>query len=286
MPPLTARRSGDKFQLRSATNFKRGPVLARDHERPFLVRGHAGFHGRGGGLPGGLPGLSDDLYLQRGVLDRGHFSLAHFRNIAQNPPIRQSILNSILLGLTTTAATTLLAVPLALVAVRYAFRGKGILTGLLLVPMIMPPFVGAIGMRRLLAREGSVNLILQHLGLVSRGVDFLGKSGFWAVVLLQVLHLYPIMYLNVAAALANVDLSLEEAARNMGDHGLRLFRKITFPLMLPGYFAGAVLVFIWAFTDLGTPLIFDYQRVVAFKKSSMRSTTSIRTRWPTRWSSS
>ena len=99
----------------------------------------------------------------------GHFSLAHFRNIAQNPPIRQSILNSILLGLTTTAATTLLAVPLALVAVRYAFRGKGILTGLLLVPMIMPPFVGAIGMRRLLAREGSVNLILQHLGLVSQG---------------------------------------------------------------------------------------------------------------------
>jgi iron(III) transport system permease protein len=195
----------------------------------------------------------------------GHFSLAHFRNIFQNPPIRQSILNSILLGLTTTAATTLLAVPLALVAVRYAFRGKGILTGLLLVPMIMPPFVGAIGMRRLLAREGSVNLILQHLGLVSQGVDFLGTSGFWAVVLLQVLHLYPIMYLNVAAALANVDPSLEEAARNMGDHGLRLFRKITFPLMLPGYFAGAVLVFIWAFTDLGTPLIFDYQRVVAFK---------------------
>src|SRR5208337_4278580 len=84
-------------------------------------------------------------------------------------------------------------------------------------------------------------------------------------VLLEVLHLYPIMYLNVAAALANVDPSLEEAARNMGDSGFRLFRKITFPLMLPGYFAGAVLVFIWAFTDLGTPLMFDYQRVVACK---------------------
>jgi iron(III) transport system permease protein len=197
----------------------------------------------------------------------GHFSLAYFGNIFQNPPIRQSILNSILLGFTTTAATTLLAVPLAIVAARYAFRGKGILTGLLLVPMIMPPFVGAVGMRRVLAVEGPVNLILQRLGLVSQGqgVDFLGAGGFWAVVLLQVLHLYPIMYLNVAAALANVDPSLEEAARNMGDSGFRLFRKITFPLMLPGYFAGAVLVFIWAFTDLGTPLIFDYQRVVAFK---------------------
>ena len=97
------------------------------------------------------------------------------------------------------------------------------------------------------------------------GLDFLGAGGFWAVVLLEVLHLYPIMYLNVAAALANVDPSLEEAARNMGDSGFRLFRKVTFPLMLPGYFAGAVLVFIWAFTDLGTPLIFDYQSVVALQ---------------------
>ena len=83
------------------------------------------------------------------------------------------------------------------------------------------------------------------------------------MVALEVLHLYPIMYLNVAAALANVDPSLEDAARNMGDSGFRLFRKVTFPLMLPGYFAGAVLVFIWAFTDLGTPLIFGYSRVVA-----------------------
>jgi len=83
------------------------------------------------------------------------------------------------------------------------------------------------------------------------------------VVILEVLHLYPIMYLNVAAALANVDPSLEEAARNMGSSGFRLFRTVTFPLMLPGYFAGAIIVFIWAFTDLGTPLIFNYRQVVA-----------------------
>jgi len=193
----------------------------------------------------------------------GSFSLAYFRFILKNPVYRGAILNSILLGAAATAATTLLAVPLAFLATRYRFHGKGILTGLLLVPMIMPPFVGAIGMRHLLARGGSINLILQKLGLVSQGIDFLGAGGFWGVVALEVLHLYPIMYLNVAAALANVDPALEEAARNMGDSGFRLFRKITFPLMLPGYFAGAVLVFIWAFTDLGTPLIFGYQRVAA-----------------------
>src|SRR4029077_6500936 len=41
-----------------------------------------------------------------------------------------------------------------------------------------------------------------------------------------------------------------------------VFRTITFPLLLPGYFAGACLVFVWAFTDLGTPLVFQYRAVI------------------------
>src|SRR5437879_11893460 len=49
----------------------------------------------------------------------------------------------------------------------------------------------------------------------------------------------------------------------MGANSLKLFRTVTFPLMLPGYFAGAIIVFIWAVTDLGTPLVFEYREVVA-----------------------
>jgi len=81
-------------------------------------------------------------------------------------------------------------------------------------------------------------------------------------VVLQVLNLYPIMFLNISAAMANVDPALREAAQNLGAGGWRLFRTITLPLILPGYFAGAIIVFIWAFTDLGTPLIFGFSRVV------------------------
>ena len=62
------------------------------------------------------------------------------------------------------------------------------------------------------------------------------------------------MYLNIAAAMANVDPSLEEAAENMGAGRFKLFWTVTLPLMIPGYFAGASVVFIFAFTDLGTPL--------------------------------
>lgn len=197
------------------------------------------------------------------------FSLVFFKLMLTGPNYREVLVNSLNLGLATTLLTTLLSLPLVLLLVRYEFPGKGLLTGLILIPMVLPPFVGAIGMRQLLARFGSINLLLLQMGIIDQPIDWLGGGGFWGVVVLEVLHLYPIMYLNVAVALANVDPSLEEAARNMGASGFKLFRTVTFPLMLPGYFAGAVIVFIWAFTDLGTPLVFEYREVIAVQIFNM-----------------
>lgn len=204
--------------------------------------------------------LSD--VFRESLVHGGTFSTAFYRNAMTDPVILEAIGNSFLLAVVTTFLTALLAVPVAFATARYRFPCKTVLLGLLLVPMIMPPFVGAIGMRQLLARFGSVNLLLMDAGLISAPIDWLGSSRFWGVVILEVLHLYPIMYLNVAAAIANVDPSLEEAAVNMGSGSGRLFRRITLPLMMPGLFAGGAVVFIWAFTDLGTPLVFEFRRVV------------------------
>ena len=197
------------------------------------------------------------------------FSLVFMKLLFSSPNYTIILANSVNLGLTVTLLTTLLSLPLALLLVRYNFPGKGILNGLILIPMVLPPFVGAIGMRHLLARFGSVNLLLLDLGVINQPIDWLGGGSFWGVVILEALHLYPIMYLNLAAALANIDPSLEEAAKNMGASGFRLFRTVTFPLMLPGYFAGAIIVFIWAFTELGTPLVFEFREVVAVQIFSM-----------------
>ena len=101
---------------------------------------------------------------------------------------------------------------LALLLVRYEFPGKSLLNGLILIPMVLPPFVGAIGMRQLLARFGSINLLLLDMGAISQPIDWLGGGSFWGVVILEALHLYPIMYLNLAAALANV-LSVGSASQ-------------------------------------------------------------------------
>lgn len=203
-----------------------------------------------------------DLKITVQQLPRKRYTLVFFRQMVANPILRTCIVNSFNIGAAVTLLTTLLSVPLAFFMVRYRFRGRSLVEALLLVPMVLPPFVGAIGMRQFFARFGSVNLLLMQLGLIQGPIDWFSGGGFLGVVILEALHLYPIMYLNVAAALANIDPSLEEAAENMGARGWTLFRTITFPLLLPGYFAGAVIVFIWAFTDLGTPLVFEYRSVV------------------------
>jgi iron(III) transport system permease protein len=204
------------------------------------------------------------LLLKGAFVVEGRFSLQYFGMLLSSPLQREALFNSFAIALLTTALTTLLTLPLAWAMTRFRFKGKALLGSLLLVPMIMPPFVGAIGLRQLLSRFGSLNLLLTDLGLIppDKPVDWLGEGGFWGIVLLQVLNLYPIMFLNVSAAMANIDPALREAAQNLGSSGWRLFRTITLPLILPGYFAGAIIVFIWAFTDLGTPLIFGFSRVV------------------------
>ncbi|HCK13575.1 TPA: ABC transporter permease, partial [Candidatus Poribacteria bacterium] len=192
------------------------------------------------------------------------FSLEYFQLIITNETYREMLFNSFKMGVSVTVMTTIFSLPIAYLLVRYNFKGRGILQGIILIPMIMPPFVGAVGMKQLFGLYGSINTLLAKLGLIDimDPIDWFG-SGFAGVVFLSTLHLYPIMYLNVSASLANVDPSLEEAAENMGASKFRLFWTITVPLMLPGYFAGAILVFIWAFTDLGTPLIFNYNEVIA-----------------------
>ncbi len=194
----------------------------------------------------------------------GQFTLFYFELMVKDQWYLQAITNSLQIAILSTVFASLISLPLAFLMVRYDFPGKRVFQGIILLPLVMPPFVGAIGLKQLFSRYGSINLLLMQLGLLSTPIDWLG-GGFWGVILMESLHLYPLLYLNISAALANIDPTLEEQARNMGSTGFHLFRTITFPLMLPGYLSGALVVFIWAFTDLGAPLIFDYRQVVSSK---------------------
>jgi len=193
-----------------------------------------------------------------------HFSLDYFFIIFENPFYRECFLNSLLIAIFSTAFCLIIAIPLAQLFLRYRFPGKAIFSTLLLIPLILPPFVGAIGLKQFFSRFGSLNLILSQWNLIDlqNPPDWFGSGGFIGIILLQVLHLYPIMYLSVQAALANIDPSLRDSARNLGADSFHIFRTISFPLALPGVFAGASIVFVAAFTDLGVPLMFDFQTTV------------------------
>jgi len=206
------------------------------------------------------------LILKEGVVDaNGHLTGRYLLVLVESPLYRGALANSFLLACTTTALAFALALPLAFISDRFLFPAKNLLSSLVLVPMILPPFVGAIGIKQIFGQCGALNALIVALGLKPHGwtFDWFAANQFLGIAIVQALSLYPILYLNTVAALANVDPAMEEAAENLGCTGLRRFRKITLPLIRPGLFAGGTIVFIWAFTELGVPLIFDYPRVAS-----------------------
>src|ERR1035437_10182991 len=204
--------------------------------------------------------------LQGGFVDAdGKFTLAYLTTLLADPIYLAGLRNSFLLACATPILALGIALPLAFISDRFNYPGKGLLGSLVLIPMILPPFVGAIGIKQIFGQYGALNALIIDLGLRPHGwtFDWFAANQFWGIVLVEALSLYPIIYLNAIAALANVDPAMEEAAQNLGCTGLRRFWKITLPLIQPGLFAGGTIVFIWSFTELGTPLIFDYARVTS-----------------------
>lgn len=183
------------------------------------------------------------------------WTLRHIALIFRDPSMREGLVNAFLIAACVTTTSLAIGLPLAVLTARYTFPGKRALAAAVLIPLILPPFVGAIGLRAIMGRAGAINTLL------GTDFDFLGQGRFWGVVIVEALHLYPIIYLNAAAALANLDPALDEAAENLGAGFWRRLWTVTLPLSRSGIFAGGTLVFIWAFTELGTPLMFDYYTV-------------------------
>ncbi len=203
--------------------------------------------------------------LQGGFYDADQFTVGYVVEVFRNPIYLEGLRNSFALAIFSTALSVLIAVPLAFMADRYVFPLKKLFMGLVLLPIMLPPFVGAIGVKHIFGQYGAANALLEAIGWLGEGetIDWLGRGQFWGVVVVTALSLYPILYLNALASLANIDPAMEEAADNLGCRGWKRFFRITLPLMRPGLFAGCTICFIWSFTELGVPLIFDYSRLTA-----------------------
>ena len=198
----------------------------------------------------------------------GHFSPNHFCNFFERALFKESFINSLIAGLMAVIFGSLISLPLAFFTIKYDFKGRTLIQTLGILPLVMPPFVGAVALQLVLGKSGVVNLLF--LKWFDTTIPFM--DGLKGVIIVQTLHYFPFIFLNASASLANVDPCLEEMAQNLGAHALRLFRRVTLPLMMPGYVAGVLLVFIRVIDDLGTPLMLNYTKMLA-PQAYLRVTT-------------
>ncbi|PYN26971.1 MAG: hypothetical protein DMD99_03890 [Candidatus Rokuibacteriota bacterium] len=193
--------------------------------------------------------------------EAGRLTLANFVEFARDRYYIRALGNSLLLGLGTVAATSVLGFAVAFLLVRYDFAGRNLFSYLTLIPIISPPLVGVLGFTFIMGRAGTVNVLLEDWFGLARPVNFV--YGLHGVLLVETLHLFPMITLNVVDALAKIDPALEEAAESVGARGWKKLVTITLPLTTPGYVAGALLVFIWTFSDFATPLVLGVHDLLA-----------------------
>src|SRR5436190_23151942 len=193
--------------------------------------------------------------------DAGRLTVRHFVDFATDGFYRRSLWNSLVLGLGTVAATSFLGFAIAMLLVRYDFVGRSLFSNLTLIPIVAPPLVGVLGFTFILGRAGTVNVLLMDWFDLLTPINFV--YGVHGVLLVETLHLFPLITLNVVDALAKIDPALEEAAESVGAPGWWKLATITLPLTTPGYVAGALLVFIWTFSDFATPLVLGVHDLLA-----------------------
>lgn len=168
------------------------------------------------------------------------------------------ILNSIYSAVLVTIFSVLLGVFFAFIIARYDFPGKSIIRTLLIFPILATPFVGAIGIKVFMGADGFINkLFYETLHILPFRIWLRGIA---ALIFVQSLSFFSLVYLNAYSSFMSIDPSLEEQAENLGASGIGLFRSVTLPLARPGIQAGAILTFILSIEDLGTPIVFqDHQ---------------------------
>ncbi|MBZ0139635.1 MAG: iron ABC transporter permease [Pseudorhodoplanes sp.] len=193
--------------------------------------------------------------------EAGEFTLVNFAEFFTDSFYLRSLWKSLLLGLAAVFTTSVIGIAVALLLIRYEFPYRNLFSYLTMLPLILPPLVGVLGFVFILGRAGTVNILLMDWFGLEQPVNFM--YGVQGVLLVETIHLFPMMTLSILDALSKVDPTLEEAAQGMGAKGWRRLRDITLPLTTPGYISGALLVFIWTFADFITPLVLGVQDLLA-----------------------
>jgi iron(III) transport system permease protein len=187
------------------------------------------------------------------IAETSSWGIANYLEFFHDAYYLKTFGNTLLLSTLVLLTTTVFGVPLAYILARYRHWGKTVFTALILLPIVLPAYAGVFAFVIFLGKYGTVNLLLMDTGLIEKPINFI--YGLHGLVFIQSLHMLPFIVLGLSAGFTTIDPSFEEAAEVEGASGFWRFLTVTLPLCTPSYLAGAVIVFLWPFTDWLTPLI-------------------------------
>lgn len=189
--------------------------------------------------------------LQESVMGPEGFTLEYFQKFFSKAYYFNTLWNSFKVSIAATAITLVLGVPLAYFYNMYEIKGKTLLQLIIILCSMSAPFIGAYAWILLCGNNGLITNLSRNL----LHIQIPSIYGFGGILLVLSLQLFPLVFLYVSGAMKNIDNSLLEAAENMNCTGARRFFRIVVPLCMPTILAAALLVFMRAFADFGTPLL-------------------------------
>jgi iron(III) transport system permease protein len=185
------------------------------------------------------------------------FTLANYTTVLSNRFFLNGLTNSLGIAAAASVCAVLLGVPFAFCLARLPIGGKPVLLALAALPLVLPSFVSAYALVMMFGRSGFVTGTLRSLG-----IPFDSIYGAKGIITVYTLTLYPYVVLPVTAAFKSIDISVEEAAQNLGASRGRMLRTVTLPLVLPSILAGGLLVFIEALENFGVPFVLAEDRPI------------------------
>lgn len=194
---------------------------------------------------GFIPAFSQHVQMDGSLVKASPCGAFHwFCELSKNRDVTEAAANTLTIALTSTIISTIIGTMAALSLQRYEFRLKPFSQLSLYIPIIIPEIVMGIGI---------LTLFSQLFGLINNSLGLAGDSrlslGLGTVIVSHIAFSVPFVTLVVQARLQGFDKSFEEAAMDLGANEWTTFRRVTFPMILPGILSGGLLAFTLSLDD-------------------------------------
>ena len=199
------------------------------------------------------------LILFNAFFVEGKFNSLDFYNVLTEPETFQALKNSFVIACMTTVGSVIVGTFFAWLVTRTDLPYKTFMKSLFLVPFMLPSFIGALAWKMLLSpHSGYINKLWMEMFNTTE--PLFNIYSYAGIALVEVMYLFPFVFIQVCGALERMDPTLEESARISGAGLLTITRKITIPLVLPSIMSGALLIMLYSMAHFGTVAVLGIEQ--------------------------